>query len=99
MTSLENRIACVTPANRHAKRGIARSLGMEGATVIVVTGRNIREASTRADLLLAAIDDTAKAVDQTGGRGIAIPFDHIDDRQVQAQFGSMRRSLGIGVFG
>jgi len=92
-TSLEGRVAWVTGASRGAGKGIALALGHEGATVIV-TGRSTREASTRTDLPYATIDDTADAVNQAGGHGIAIRCDHTEDAQVQAAFDQIMSEHG-----
>ena len=96
-------IAVVTGASRGAGRGIALELGAAGATV-VVTGRTTREhaPSTYAGLLAlggmsrmpGTIDDTAEAVTQAGGRGIAVRCDHTREHEVQALFEQVRRDHG-----
>ncbi len=65
--------ALVTGASYGVGKGIALALGDTGATVFV-TGRS--------DALL----ETARLVDERGGRGIAIRCDHTDDDQVRAAF-------------
>gem|GEM_PF-4404771 len=61
----------MTGASRGGGRGIALTLGEEGATVYV-TGRSIRGDSTRADLPGATVTDTAEQVFARGGTGL--PF-------------------------
>ena len=92
---LAGRVAVVTGASRGAGRGIALELGAAGATVIV-TGRSTRAqrpegyrqllALSNLDHLPGTIDDTAEAVTQMGGRGLALACDHSDQAQVDALF-------------
>ncbi|MFO1326308.1 MAG: SDR family oxidoreductase [Rubrivivax sp.] len=96
-------VALVTGASRGAGRGIALELGAAGATV-VVTGRTTREhaPSSYAGLLAlggmsrmpGTIEDTAEAVTQAGGRGIAVRCDHTREDEVQALFERVRRDHG-----
>ena len=73
-------IAIVTGASRGAGRGIAIALGSHGCTVYV-TGRSEKSGEHS---LPGTIHETARAVSEAGGRGIAVRCDHADDRQVQA---------------
>ena len=75
-------IALVTGASRGAGRGIAIALGRHGCTVYV-TGRS-REAGDHA--LPGTIHETAQAVSEAGGKGVAVGCDHADDAQVAALF-------------
>jgi len=88
---LAGRIALVAGATRGAGRGIAIALGEAGATVYC-TGRSTRaQARPRGPNPFAlatrpeTIEETAELVTaRHGGRGIAIPVDHTDERQVIA---------------
>lgn len=82
MSTLNECIALVTGASRGIGRGIAHELGLAGATVYV-TGRS-RDEGTTTDDLPGTIDDTARRVDEAGGRGIAVECDHTDDAAVEA---------------
>lgn len=73
-------IAIVTGASRGAGHGIAIALGSHGCTVYV-TGRSEKSGEHS---LPGTIHETARAVSEAGGRGIAVRCDHADDRQVQA---------------
>ncbi|MFJ2863168.1 SDR family oxidoreductase [Kitasatospora sp. NPDC087314] len=80
--ALDGRIALVAGATRGAGRGIAVELGAAGATVYV-TGRSTRERRSEYDRP-ETIEDTADLVTAAGGRGIAVPTDHLDPSQVAA---------------
>jgi NAD(P)-dependent dehydrogenase (short-subunit alcohol dehydrogenase family) len=82
MTTLEDTIALVAGATRGAGRGIADSLGEAGATVYC-TGRSTRAARSEYDRP-ETIEETAAPVDEAGGRGIAVPTDHLESDQVRA---------------
>jgi len=75
-------IALVTGASRGAGRGIAVALGRHGCTVYV-TGRSVRSGD---HALPGTIHETARAVTEAGGRGVAVACDHGDDEQVAALF-------------
>jgi NAD(P)-dependent dehydrogenase (short-subunit alcohol dehydrogenase family) len=79
---LAGRIALVAGATRGAGRGIAVELGAAGATVYV-TGRSTRNARSEMNRP-ETIEETAELVARAGGRGIAVPVDHLDAEQVQA---------------
>ncbi|MEU3611920.1 SDR family oxidoreductase [Streptomyces sp. NPDC006872] len=80
--TLEGKIALVAGATRGAGRGIAVELGAAGATVYV-TGRSTRERRSEYDRP-ETIEDTADLVTEAGGRGVAVPTDHLDPVQVRA---------------
>src|SRR5215207_7927622 len=82
MTTLEGRIALVAGATRGAGRGIAVSLGEAGATVYC-TGRSSRGARSEYDRP-ETIEETAELVSEAGGRGVAVPTDHLEPDQVRA---------------
>ncbi|WP_326756523.1 SDR family oxidoreductase [Streptomyces hirsutus] len=80
--SSQNKVALVAGATRGAGRGIAVELGAAGATVYV-TGRSTRAGRSEYDRP-ETIEDTADLVTEAGGRGIAVPTDHLDPVQVKA---------------
>ncbi|MGQ4365857.1 SDR family oxidoreductase [Streptomyces sp. SAS_272] len=79
---LEGRVALVAGATRGAGRGIAVELGAAGATVYV-TGRTTRDRRSEYDRP-ETVEDTADLVTEAGGRGVAVPTDHLDPAQVRA---------------
>ncbi|MFI7041940.1 SDR family oxidoreductase [Microbispora rosea] len=81
-SSLEGKVALVAGATRGAGRGIAVELGAAGATVYV-TGRSTRERRSEMNRP-ETIEETAELVTAAGGRGIAVPVDHLDREQVRA---------------
>jgi NAD(P)-dependent dehydrogenase (short-subunit alcohol dehydrogenase family) len=85
-------IALVTGATRGAGRGIAVALGEAGFTVYC-TGRSTREQRSEIDRP-ETIEETAELVTDAGGRGIAVPADHLDPAQVAAL---MERIDGLDV--
>ena len=90
------RVALVTGASRGAGAGIARALGIEGYRVYV-TGRSEAVGSAKAwdgSDLPGTIHDTARAVTEAGGVGIAVRCDHSDDQQVAAVFDQIQAETG-----
>jgi NAD(P)-dependent dehydrogenase (short-subunit alcohol dehydrogenase family) len=81
MKSLAGKVALVAGATRAAGRGIAAELGAAGATVYV-TGRTTRSRQSEMGRP-ETIEETAELVDKAGGRGIAVPTDHLDPSQVR----------------
>ena len=81
MQPLAGKVALVTGATRAAGRGIAVELGAAGATVYV-TGRSTRERRSEMGRP-ETIEETAELVGKAGGRGIAVPVDHLDPSQVR----------------
>ncbi|MFJ7295992.1 SDR family oxidoreductase [Streptomyces collinus] len=79
---LQGKVALVAGATRGAGRGIAVELGAAGATVYV-TGRTTRARRSEYDRP-ETIEDTADLVTAAGGRGVAVPTDHLDRAQVKA---------------
>lgn len=83
-------VALVTGASRGAGRGIAIALGAHGCTVYV-TGRS-KQAGDHP--LPGTIYETAEAVTQAGGKGVAVACDHADDAQVAALFEQIKAEQG-----
>jgi NAD(P)-dependent dehydrogenase (short-subunit alcohol dehydrogenase family) len=79
---LTDKVALVAGATRGAGRGIAVELGAAGATVYV-TGRTTRSARSEMNRP-ETIEETAALVDRAGGRGVAVPVDHLVPDQVRA---------------
>jgi NAD(P)-dependent dehydrogenase (short-subunit alcohol dehydrogenase family) len=89
---LEGRVALVAGATRGAGRGIAVELGAAGATVYV-TGRSTRARRSEYDRP-ETIEDTADLVTRAGGRGIAVPTDHLEVDAVRALVGRIDADEG-----
>ena len=81
-TSLAGKVALVAGATRASGRGIAVALGVAGATVYC-TGRSTRLQRSEMDRP-ETIEETAALVDDAGGRGIAVPVDHLVPEQVKS---------------
>ena len=94
MGRLSGKVAVVTGASRGVGRGIALSLGAEGATVYI-TGRTVDEKQATVPLT-GTVQTTADEVTQAGGKGIAIRCDHRDDEQVKAAFKQVMDEQGFG---
>ncbi|WP_329482959.1 SDR family oxidoreductase [Kribbella sp. NBC_01484] len=92
MKPLAGKVALVAGATRAAGRGIAVELGAAGATVYV-TGRSTRAARSEMDRP-ETIEDTTELVDAAGGRGIAVPVDHLDPQQVRDLIDRIEREQG-----
>src|SRR5688572_7147621 len=90
--TLAGRVALVAGATRGAGRGIAVQLGAAGATVYV-TGRST---STRRSEMNRpeTIEETADLVTRAGGRGLAVPTDHLLPAEVRALIARIEREQG-----
>lgn len=93
MKNLQGKIAVVTGASRGAGRGIVLVLGEAGATVYV-SGRSVRDASSRPELSGTTIDDTAEMVTDRGGIGIPVRCDHTNDQEVEDLFTRVEAEQG-----
>jgi len=89
---LKGKVALVAGATRGAGRGIAAELGAAGATVYV-SGRTTRDRPSEYQRP-ETIEETAELVSALGGRGIAVPTDHLVPEQVQALVERIRRDEG-----
>ncbi|MDD7920084.1 SDR family oxidoreductase [Actinomycetospora callitridis] len=90
--ALDGTVALVAGATRGAGRGIAVELGAAGATVYV-TGRSTRAQRSEYDRP-ETIEDTADLVAAAGGRGVAVPTDHLDPGAVAALVARIEREQG-----
>jgi NAD(P)-dependent dehydrogenase (short-subunit alcohol dehydrogenase family) len=88
--SEQTRVAVVTGASRGAGRGVAIALGSHGCTVYV-TGRSEKQGDHP---VAGTIYETAEAVTQAGGKGIAVRVDHASDEQTGALFDQVRSDHG-----
>ena len=82
--ALRGRVAVVAGATRGAGRGIAAALGEAGAT------GSHRSEYNRSE----TIEETAALVTGLGGRGIAVPVDHLDSGQVKTLAERIRKDHG-----
>ena len=91
--SLAGKVALVAGATRGAGRGIAVQLGAARATVYV-TGRS--SGSKRSEMNRPeTIEETAALVDRAGGRGIAVPVDHLVPDEVRTLVDRIQREQGV----
>jgi NAD(P)-dependent dehydrogenase (short-subunit alcohol dehydrogenase family) len=92
--SLRGRVAVVAGASRGAGRGIAAALGEARATVIC-TGRTSSIKPIPSDYRRhETIEETADLVTSLGGRGVAIPVDHLVPADVNALAERIRKDFG-----
>ncbi|PDT05338.1 short-chain dehydrogenase [Rhizobium chutanense] len=89
---LREKVALVAGATRGAGRGIAVELGAAGATVYV-TGRTTRARQSEY-MRPETIEETAELVTSAGGRGIAVPVDHLVAPEVEALVARIRSEAG-----
>ena len=90
MGALTGRVAVVTGATRGIGRGCAGELGAAGATVYV-TGRTVEAQGSN---LPGSVEATAREVSAAGGKGVAAPCDHRDDKAVEALFRRVQEETG-----
>lgn len=91
MSNLQGKIALVTGATRGVGKGIAIGLGEAGAT-IYITGRSLE--SNVSNQLSGSLTETQLAVEEAGGKCIAVAVDHSDDRQVESLFERIKNEQG-----
>ncbi|MEO3973050.1 SDR family oxidoreductase [Streptomyces sp. CAU 1734] len=90
---LAGRVALVAGATRGAGRAIAVQLGALGATVYA-TGRTTREQVSEMGRPGETIEETAELIDAAGGRGIAVPADHLVPDRVREVVARIERDHG-----
>lgn len=90
--SLQGKVALVAGATRGAGRGIAVELGAARATVYV-TGRTTRDQQSEYGRP-ETIEETAELVSQAGGRGLAVPVDHLVAEEVRDLINRIRAEDG-----
>ncbi|MCX4667714.1 SDR family oxidoreductase [Streptomyces sp. NBC_01381] len=96
--TLTGKIALVAGATRGAGRAMSVELGRAGATVYV-TGRTTREHTSEVGRTTETIEETAELVTEAGaeaggGKGIAVPTDHLEPEQVEALVERIDREQG-----
>jgi NAD(P)-dependent dehydrogenase (short-subunit alcohol dehydrogenase family) len=91
--TLEGKVALVAGATRGAGRGIAVELGAAAATVYV-TGRTTRERQSEYGRQSETIEETAELVTAAGGKGVAVPTDHLLPEQVKTLVDRIRAEQG-----
>lgn len=92
---LAGAVALVAGATRGAGRGIAVSLGEQGA-IVYCSGRSTREHPPTGFYtgMAETIDETAAMVTAAGGLGIAVRTDHLEAGQVAALVARIEREQG-----
>ncbi|WP_345416893.1 SDR family NAD(P)-dependent oxidoreductase [Halioxenophilus aromaticivorans] len=90
MQRLKGKVAVVTGASRGMGKGIALALAEQGAT-IYVTGRTVCEGD---HALPGTVSETARLINERGGKGIAVPVDHNNDEAVADLFSQIDREQG-----
>lgn len=90
--TLQGKVALVAGGTRGAGRGIAIELGAAGATVYV-SGRSTRGQPSEY-ARPETIEETAELVTANGGRGIAVPVDHLIADDVRGLVGRIRAEQG-----
>jgi NAD(P)-dependent dehydrogenase (short-subunit alcohol dehydrogenase family) len=91
--TLKGKVALVAGATRGAGRGIATELGAAGATVYV-TGRTTRERQSEYGRGSETIEQTAVLVTEAGGKGVAVPTDHLISDEVRQLVDRIRAEQG-----
>lgn len=89
---LTGHVAIVTGASRGAGKGIALALGSAGATVYALARTSRR--NPRHDDVPGTVEDTAEAVTERGGHGIALSCDCSDQWQLEAAINRIGAECG-----
>jgi NAD(P)-dependent dehydrogenase (short-subunit alcohol dehydrogenase family) len=91
--TLKGQVALVAGATRGAGRGIARMLGLAGATVYC-TGRSSKLHGSATEGRSETIEETAELVTHEGGKGIAVRVDHTIESEVAALIARIKVDQG-----
>ena len=89
---LAGQVALVAGATRGAGRGIARALGAAGA-LVYCTGRS-SPGHAKGMGRPETIDETARLIEQAGGRAVALRVDHTREEEVAALAAKIRNEAG-----
>ncbi|XP_069113766.1 dehydrogenase/reductase SDR family member 1-like isoform X2 [Argopecten irradians] len=85
---LAGKVCIVTGATRGIGKGIALQLGEAGATVYI-TGRTL--VVTKDSIVGGSLTDTAREVEERGGKCIPVQCDHTKDEEIQQLFDKVKR--------
>ncbi|XP_069114011.1 dehydrogenase/reductase SDR family member 1-like isoform X2 [Argopecten irradians] len=84
--SLHGKVCVVTGATRGIGRGIALQLGKAGATVYI-TGRTLKSSGD----VTGSLTDTAREVEERGGKCIPVQCDHSKDEDIATLFDTISK--------
>lgn len=84
---LSGKVSLVTGATRGIGKGIALQLGEAGATVYI-TGRTLKP---KGEGVGGSLEETAKEIQERGGKCIPIQCDHSKDDQIKALFDQIEK--------
>ena len=88
---LAGKICVVTGATRGIGRGCAIALAEEGAT-IYITGRSNGDGEL-------TLSGSVAAIEEAGGKGIAMQVDHANDNEIEAFLDHLKESFDFVVVG